>query len=717
MFKPGNRKTLPIIIQSEMGECGLACIAMITGYWQDGPGLEELRARHAVSHKGTSLNNLIGIAREYGLVPRPLRVQLDHLRHLKLPCILHWDFNHFVVLHAITHNHARIHDPAMGARKIGRSELSNHFTGVALELTPDCANENILPVPPDLRLPKKHNTLRKFTHYKTIIPLLAWGAAYQATSLLIPYQIQVTLDAHAISSEIQFFKQVAVGFSLIALLSFLLALLRSWKIAAAFAALNREWLAHMFEHLLTLPITWFDKRTLGSISSYFSSAQYLQKGLSRMFVDYVIDGTLSILIGLILMAYNPIFAAICLGNLAIYLLARLFFEPKLKHAISAQVMHTARQQSLFLESARGINAIKLHQRYQERLTRWVNALSSQQRADLQLSSYASSLQALAMLLSNIDRILIVWLGAVAVAQGSLTVGMLFAFIAYREQFASRAYSFIDKKFELRSLFVHDENVSHIHLEPAENVTGKPVDITTPGNLDLELSAINFRYGSNEKNIINDLQLIIPQGQCVAITGVSGTGKSTLLKLLSGLLQPTSGSIKLGNIPLSEFGLDRYRSLLGVVFQDDQLFIGSISDNISFFDADPDVSRIHQCAIASSIHKEIAQMPMGYETQVGDLGIGLSGGQVQRLLFARALYKRPKILLLDEASSHLDAGNEACVNQALKALSVTRVMIAHRKETIETADRVIVLGPHGLISDSQHAPVEQLQVAKPAGQNQ
>ncbi|WP_198432194.1 peptidase domain-containing ABC transporter [Pseudomonas tolaasii] len=581
VFKPGKRKTLPVITQSEMGECGLACIAMISGYWQGGPGLEELRIRHAVSHKGTSLGTLIGVAREYGLVPRPLRVQLDHLRHLKLPCILHWNFNHFVVLREITKNHARIHDPAIGARKIALSELSNHFTGVALELTPDSANEKILPALPSLRLPNKHTTLRQFTHYKTVIPLLAWGAMYQATSLLIPYQIQVTLDTHAVSSQVQFLKQVAVGFFFIALLSFLLALLRSWKISASFAALNREWLTRMFEHLLTLPTTWFDKRTLGSISSHFSSAQHLQKGLSRIFVDYLIDGTLSVLLGLILMAYNPAFTVVCLCNLGLYLLARLFFQPKLKQAMSAQVMHTARQQSLFLESARGISAIKLHQRYQERLTRWLNALSCQQRADLELSSYASSLHALAMLLSNIDRIIIVWLGAVAVAQDSLTVGMLFAFIAYREQFASRAYSFIDKKFELHNLVVHDENISQIHSTPAENLTGNSANTTIPVSLDLELSDISFHYGNNEKNIISHLQLIIPQGQCVAITGVSGTGKSTLLKLLSGLLQPTSGSIKLGNTPITEMGLARYRSLLGVVFQDDHLFIGSIGDNISF----------------------------------------------------------------------------------------------------------------------------------------
>lgn len=707
MLKLLKRRKLPFYTQSEIGECGLACISMIASYWHGGPNLRQLREQHAVSHKGMSLNTLIGVARKYGLLPRPLRVELDHLRHIKLPCILHWDFNHFVVLYEITRSHAKIHDPAIGPRKIVLSELSNHFTGIALELVPQSVKEKITPVMPSTSSPVKYKNIKQITHYKKIIPLLAWGAAYQAISLLSPYQIQVTLDSHFVSSDAHFLKQVAIGFSLIALLSFLLSIIRSWKIANTFAELNREWLASMFEHMLTLPLSWFDRRTLGSISSHFSSAQLLQKGLSRILVDYVIDATLSILIGIILIAYNPKFAAICLCNLVIYLLVRLFLEPKLKQAVSAQVMHTARQQSLFLESARGISAIKLHHGYQERLSRWLKALSHQQQADLQLSSYATSLQALAMLLSNIDRIIIVWLGAVAVSEESLTVGMLFAFIAYREQFASRSYSFIDKKFELRNLFIHDENISQIYSTATESLTGRLFSLMNPSSLDLRLLNISFNYGGNEKNIINQISLTIPAGQCVAITGASGTGKSTLLKILSGLLQPTSGSIMLGDTSISELGLDNYRSLLGVVFQDDHLFIGSISDNISFFDVDPDIPRINQCAIAASIHNEIEQMPMGYETQVGDLGIGLSGGQVQRLLLARALYKQPKILLLDEASSHLDTGNEASVNKALKALSVTRVMIAHRKETIETADRVIVLGEFGLISDSRHSVIGQL----------
>ncbi|WP_430448514.1 MAG: peptidase domain-containing ABC transporter [Pseudomonas piscis] len=679
---------------------------MVATYWYGGPNLTQLRERYPISHKGLSLSTLIDIAREHGLVPRPLRVRLDYLRHVKLPCVLHWDFNHFVVLHEITKKYARIHDPAIGACKVAISELSNHFTGVVLELVPQSAGKKAVPAIPSMSSSVKHGALMRSKHSRKIVQLFVWAVAYQATSLLIPYQIQLTLDSHLVSSELGFLKQVAIGFFLIAFLSFLLSIIRSWKIAKFFSELNREWLAGMFEHMLTLPLPWFERRTLGSISSHFSSAQLLQKGLSRVLVDYFIDAMLSILIGVILIAYNPGFAAICLFNVMVYLVVRLFFESRLKQAVSEQVMHTARQQSLFLESARGINAVKLHNRYQERLNRWLKALSKQQRADLQLSFYVTSLQALAILLSNVDRIFIVWLGAVAVLEQRLTIGMLFAFMAYRELFASRVYSFIDKKFELRNLLVHDDNISQIYSAATEDLAGDSRGLIQPSNLGLRLVDVCFSYGGGELDAVRKVNLTIPEGQCVAITGASGVGKSTLLKVMAGLLRPTSGSIMLGDKSIDQLGLKNYRSLLGVVLQDDHLFIGSISDNISFFDVDPDLSLVHQCATAASIHAEIERMPMGYETQVGDLGVGLSGGQVQRILLARALYKQPRILLLDEASSHLDADAESNVNKALRQLSITRVMIAHRKETIETADRVIVLGALGLISDSQRSVLEE-----------
>lgn len=207
---------------------------------------------------------------------------------------------------------------------------------------------------------------------------------------------------------------------------------------------------------------------------------------------------------------------------------------------------------------------------------------------------------------------------------------------------------------------------------------------------IEIKNLSFRYADSEPEVIQELNLIIPAGQCIAITGTSGSGKTTLLKLLLGLLTPTSGEILVGGVPLGTLGLSNYRNLLGTVMQDDTLFAGSISDNISFFDPSINTQRVHRCAELAAIAAEISAMPMGFNTLVGDIGTGLSGGQKQRILIARALYKNPRILVLDEATSHLDVRNERAVNQAIQKIPLTRLIVAHRPETIQMAERVIVL---------------------------
>jgi len=282
----------------------------------------------------------------------------------------------------------------------------------------------------------------------------------------------------------------------------------------------------------------------------------------------------------------------------------------------------------------------------------------------------------------------VWLGALLVLDSAFSVGMLFAFVAYKEQFSARVAGLIDKLIDLRMLNLQGERLADIVLAPPEQESPPaPIDAI---DASLEVRAVSFRYSDPEPLVLVNCSFAVAPGESVAIVGASGGGKTTLVKLMLGLLQPTDGKVLAGGVDIQKLGIDRYRKLVGTVMQDDQLFAGSIADNISFFDPAPDHAAIEHFARVAAVHDDIAAMPMAYNTLIGDMGAALSGGQRQRILLARALYKRPRILFLDEATSALDVQKERAVNDGIRSLNLTRIIIAHRPETIASADRVIVL---------------------------
>jgi ATP-binding cassette subfamily B protein RaxB len=295
-------------------------------------------------------------------------------------------------------------------------------------------------------------------------------------------------------------------------------------------------------------------------------------------------------------------------------------------------------------------------------------------------------------------IAVVWLGAQRVLQNTFSVGMLLAFISYKDQFLSRVSELINKGLDLTMLRLHADRLADIALTPPE-ARGAPADPDAGrAPVALDVRQLRFRYGSTDPWILDGVDLQIAAGESVAIVGESGCGKTTLLRILASLLEPTEGEVLVDGRPLNRAVLTEYRAKLGVVLQDDQLFAGSIGDNISFFSDNPSHQRIRDCARMAAIDADICAMPMGYHTLIGDMGTVLSGGQKQRVLIARALYHDPAILLMDEATSHLDLGREKAVNEGIRAVRMTRIIVAHRPETIMSADRVIVLDRGKIVDD-------------------
>ena len=629
----------------------------------------------------------MAMASGLSLQTRPLKLDLQHLPELKLPCILHWDLNHFVVLKSVTAKHAVMHDPAVGERRMAMGEFIKHFTGVALELTPTAQFE--------VREERQNFSLfalmgRVVGLRRSLFQLLALGLALQVCALVAPFYMQWIVDEALLAADRDLITVLGCGFLLLVLLQTAIGAVRSWVTTVMSTSLNLQWLGNVFSHLLKLPLTYFEKRHTGDIVSRFGSIQRMQASLTTQFVEGVIDGILVVGTLIMMLLYSTTLAAVACVAVMLYAFLRWAMFSALRAANSEQIIHAAKQQSHFMETVRGMQSIRLFGRSDERRSGWMNSLTEEFNANLRIAKLSVSYQTANTFLFNSERVIVIWLAALAVLNNAFSVGMMFAFISYKDQFSQRMASLIDKLFELRMIRLHGERLADIVLTEAEVENAMAEVDPSLLSPSIEIKNLSFRYSDSEPEVIKELNLSISAGQCVAITGPSGCGKTTLMKLLLGLLSPTDGEIRVGNVALGHIGMANYRNMLGTVMQDDTLFAGSIADNIAFFDPMIDMQRVHQCAQLAAIATEIAAMPMAFNTLIGDIGTGLSGGQKQRILLARSLYKQPKILVLDEATSHLDVWNEQAVNQAIQKIPLTRIIVAHRPETIQMAERIIVL---------------------------
>lgn len=709
----GRRPKLPIMLQSEAAECGLACLAMIASYHRYTIDLLVLRRQFPISLKGSTLAGLIQVAGKLNLGSRAIKLGLDQLSKLTLPCVLHWEFNHFVVLRDVGSKTVTIHDPASGVRTMSIDEVSKAFTGVALELWP---KDEFKPQVSKQKIPLSVLIGRVTGLSTSCVQILVFSLALESFALLSPFFLQWTIDNVIVSQDRDLLTTLAIGFGLLMLMQQLIGAFRSWVIMYMSMTLSIQWRANVFVHLLRLPVQYFEKRHVGDVISRFGTTDTIQRTLTTSFLDALIDGVMAVATLTIMLVYSPVLSAIAIAAMLLYLVARWAWYAPLRRATEEQIVHAAKQHSHFIETVRGVKAIKLFQRQDHRHTSWLALLGSQMNAEVRTSKLQLFYRFTNGTLFGLENILIIWFGSRLVIDGNFSVGVLTAFIAYKTQFGHRVSELIDRFFELRMLSLHGERLADIILAEPESTVGdhKYVETSTLSP-SICVRGLRYRYGDQEPFVLDDINFELAPGTSVAIVGSSGCGKSTLVNVLLGVLPATEGEIFIGGVSLANLGIDQLRSMVGTVLQDDVLFAGSIADNISFFDPNPDEEWMAKCAEVASIAIDINTMPMGYNTLVGDMGTVLSGGQKQRVLLARALYKRPRILFLDEATSHLDIDKEKSVNQAVKDLKMTRVIIAHRPETIASADRVMVMRAGQIVANSniEHGPEGTLAHGRPS----
>lgn len=683
----GFRRRVPMIHQTESSECGLASLAMVCGHYGKNIDLISLRQLFNLSARGATLAGVKGIASQLGMATRALSLDLDEISALKMPCILHWDFNHFVVLVSIRRNHVVIHDPARGRRTVSQTEMSQHFTGVALEVWPgsEFTAETV----------KSRVSLRTliggvYGIKGTLTKIFCLAVVVETINLVMPVGTQLVMD-HAIpAGDRGLLTLICIALMFFILLRTAVSMVRTWSSIVMATLINVQWKSGLFNHLLRLPLGYFERRKLGDIQSRFSSLDTLRETFTTSIVGAIMDSIMVFGLLIMLLLYGGGLTWVVLGFTTTYVLIRLLSYNYYRQLSEEALVRRARTSSYFMETLYGISTVKVQGMSERRGIHWLNLEVDAINTGIKVTKMDLFFGGVNTFIAACDQVVILWFGTSLVIDNQMTIGMFVAFSAFRGQFSDRVASLTNFLLQLRMMSLHNERVADIALHAREDKKSEVLIETDMRPVSLETRDLSYCYDSQSAPIFSDLAMYIKPGESVAITGSSGVGKTTLMKVLCGLFEPDSGKIMVDGTDIRQLGVNNYQKMVGCVMQDDKLFSGSIRENICGFVDSVDDAWMTECAKVSYIHEIIMKMPMGYETLIGELGEGLSGGQKQRIFIARALYRKPGILFMDEATSALDSESEKVVNHAIRSLNITRIIIAHRASTIESVDRVIYL---------------------------
>lgn len=679
------QRRVPVIHQTETTECGLACLAMICGHFGKNIDLIYLRRKFNLSARGATLAGINGIAEQLGMATRALSLELDELRVLKTPCILHWDFSHFVVLVSVKRNRYVLHDPARGIRYISREEMSRYFTGVALEVWPgsEFQSETL-----QTRISLRSLINSIYGIKRTLAKIFCLSVVIEAINLLMPVGTQLVMD-HAIpAGDRGLLTLISAALMFFILLKAATSTLRAWSSLVMSTLINVQWQSGLFDHLLRLPLAFFERRKLGDIQSRFDSLDTLRATFTTSVIGFIMDSIMVVGVCVMMLLYGGYLTWIVLCFTTIYIFIRLVTYGNYRQISEECLVREARAASYFMETLYGIATVKIQGMVGIRGAHWLNMKIDAINSGIKLTRMDLLFGGINTFVTACDQIVILWLGAGLVIDNQMTIGMFVAFSSFRGQFSERVASLTSFLLQLRIMSLHNERIADIALHEKEEKKPEIEIVADMGPISLETNGLSYRYDSQSAPIFSALSLSVAPGESVAITGASGAGKTTLMKVLCGLFEPDSGRVLINGIDIRQIGINNYHRMIACVMQDDRLFSGSIRENICGFAEEMDEEWMVECARASHIHDVIMNMPMGYETLIGELGEGLSGGQKQRIFIARALYRKPGILFMDEATSALDSESEHFVNVAIKNMNITRVIIAHRETTLRTVDRVI-----------------------------
>lgn len=694
---------VPQILQMSNVECGAACLAMILSYYGCKTTVSEIRERCGLGRDGLSVRNLARAAQNYGLRVRAISIPRNDFRFVRLPVIIHWGFDHFLVLERWTPQKAEVVDPAAGRLRLTAEEFESSFTGVVILLEPGASFTKSLTLPYTGR-----------AYLAACLKQAPWSLAQillasfclQLFGLGVPLLTKIVVD-HIVPLHAQsILLLLGLGICILFLSQFVTTLLRSMLLITLQTRVDMYMMLTFFEHLLTLPLRFFQMRSSGDILARLTSNTVIRDTLSTQLVSAILDGTFVLVYLGILFWQSWIIGLFAFGLGLLQALLLLVTTRPLHNLSMRELISQGKTQGYVNEILSNIVSLKAAGAEQRAFHYWSNLFFTQLNASVRRNTLSACLETAMTLLQALAPLVLLWIGVLLVLRGTMPVGTMLALNALAIAFLTPLISLVSSGQRLQLVRSHLERLTDVlEAEPEQDKQ----TIHAPGQLTgrITLENVSFRYDPESVDVLRNITLHIEPGQKIAIVGRTGSGKSTLGKILLGLSLPTQGEVLYDGQPLRSLDYQAVRAQFGAVMQEASVFSGTIRQNIAFNDPDMSLEQVIHAAELVAFHQDILAMPMGYETSVSEQGSALSGGQRQRLVLARALAHSPVLLLLDEATSALDATTEQMVEQNIGTLTSTQIIIAHRLSTVRHADRILVLDEGTIVEQGTHQELVKL----------
>ena len=699
----------PFLKQHDQSDCGAACLGMICKYYKLPLGLNRLRDMCNVSKDGTSMAAVAEAAETLGFVTRGVRTGYEALMRTGLPAILHWEGNHFVVLYEITKKDVKIADPGLGLRRLKRPEFEKSWTNMALllEYTDQVAENE----PSRSSFKRFLPLIRPYT--AILIEVLLASLVLSLLGLASPIFTQTIVDQVLVHHDKDLLNLMLAGMVVVALFQMGTSTLRAYLIGYMSARLSLTMLSRFYRHLLGLSMRFFALRRTGDLTTRFKENATIQ----RLFTDTTISAILDFIMLFVYLGlmfyYNWELTLVMLIFVPLSVGLTLIYTPILKSFSQRAFLARAEQSSVLIDSLHGIDVVKAEA--VERVTRW--QWEGKFTREVQIGFRRLKMEMLfgagGSMINLLSSTVILWYGASLVIDGELSVGQLMAFNALIGNVMGPIMGLIGVWPEVQEARVALDRLNDVYESKMEDARQRGHGLRlkrVEGRLVFD--GVFFRYGvgSDEPYVLNNIELELEPGRKVAIVGRSGAGKTTLVKLVPRLFDPSEGRVLLDGMDVRDFDPHWLRRQVGMVMQDSFLFSGTIAENIAVGEPDADMDRLLEVARLACVQDFVNDMPLGYETKVGEQGIGLSGGQRQRIAIARALYRDPKILIFDEATNALDTDSEGAIQSNLELFleNRTALVIAHRLSTVRDADTIVVLEKGHIVDMGTH---EELMVRR------
>jgi len=700
-----NKVKVPVVMQMEMLECGAACLAMILAYHGKWLPLEQVREDCGVSRDGSKAKNLLIAARNYGMTAKGYRGEVCDVKKAVFPCIIHWNFNHFVVLDGFSGKYAYLNDPAIGERRVAMDVFDKSYTGVYLQFE---KTEAFVPE----GKPKSVIAFAKTRLNGTLVPFIfvvLTGLLTSVIGIINPALSRVFMDRVLTGINPEWLTPVLFGMSALALLSIAVSLLNTVYLLKIRGKLAIVANASFLWHVLRLPIGFFSQRMTGDIAGRQASNEGIAETLIIKLAPLFLNFILMIFYFVIMLRYSLVLTALGIFSILINMFMAQVISKKRVNITRGQMRDMGRLNGLTVGGIEMIETIKSSGAENGFFEQWAGTQAAVNRAKVEFSKANLYLSAIPGLVSSLTSIAILVTGVYLIMQGQFTVGMLLAFQSYLVSFTTPVQSFIDVGQSLQEMRVSMERIEDVmNYAPDVEVPDRHKDIDEFDKLrgNIEMNYITFGYSKLEPPLIEDFNMTLKAGQSVAFVGTSGCGKSTLAKLISGLYKPWSGEILFDGKPRCDIDRNMFTSSMAVVDQDIVIFEDTVSANIKLWDESIEDFEAALACRDAGIHHDILQRPDGYRHKLAEGGKNLSGGQRQRIEIARTLAADPSILIMDEATSALDAKTEFDVTNAIKQRGITCVIIAHRLSTIRDCDEIIVMDNGKVVERGTHSELVQ-----------